>query len=973
MTPERWAQVEALCYAALQRPTAEREGFLDTACAGDATLRSEVGSLLAEESREAGFMRNAAFNVPHVVSPEGGALAGQRLGHYAIGALLGVGGMGEVYRAHDDKLARDVAIKVLPSAFTANPDRRARLEREARTLAALNHPNIGAIYGIEDADSVPALVLELIEGETLAERLARAGGPGGALPSAEALVIARQIADAVEAAHEKGVVHRDLKPANIKITPAGIVKVLDFGLAQITVDGVPADPSETRRGAIVGTASYMSPEQARGHAVDKRSDIWAFGCVLYEMLTGQLLFPGDTVSETITKILEHEPDWSALPVATPPPIRRLLTRCLAKDPRQRLRDMGDARIEIDAHDEVHGSIAAPLPPLRERRKVMWLPWVATAALASTLVWVLWVAASPPSVSTEVLRLRTELGADVALAPFNVQFGDSTVISPAGDAIAFVGQAAPDASPELFVRRLNQLQAVRLPGTDNALMPFFSPDGEWIGFFADAKLKKVATRGGAVVTLAAAPSARGGSWGDDGTIVFAPHQTPGTQLMRVAAGGGNAEPLGSLADGEAIQISPQVLRGGTAVLYTSSRVAGSFNEADLVVEVVAEGSKKIIQRGAYHGRYLTSGHLLYVHDGTLFTAPFDLDRLEVTGPPVPAVDEVIANAITGGAQFSVSNTGTLAYLPGKGVGAGTPLHWMERSGSTTPLRAWSANWFNLSFSPDGRRVAMEIRERTSDIWSYEWARDTLTQLTRDPSRATNPIWTPDGTRITFASPRADKSAANLYWQSADGKDEPQRLTTSVNQQYPSSWHPSGAFLAFEETSPPLNVDVMILPFEGNAATGWKAGQPFVFLNSPFIEGQPVFSPDGKWLAYVSRESGREEIYVRPFPGPGPKWQVSTTGGNLPTWSRSKPELFFGANGRIMMTTFRVDGPTFHAGEPRVWSEGRYQTRGVNRMFDLHPDGERVALAPAPQARDTPKQDHVLLILNYFQELRRVAGQ
>ena len=970
MTPERWAQVEELCYATLERPTEERDAFLHNACAGDVTLRGEVESLLAEESREAVFMRKAAFSLPLPVSEDQGALVGQRLGHYAIGALLGVGGMGEVYRAHDHKLARDVAIKVLPSAFTATPDRRVRFEREARALAALNHPNIGAIYGIEDAEGVQALVLELIEGETLAERLERASGQGGALAVAEALAIARQISDAVEAAHEKGVVHRDLKPANIKITPEGIVKVLDFGLAQVTVEGAPPDQTERRGGAIVGTAAYMSPEQARGRAVDKRCDIWAFGCVLYEMFTGRLLFPGKTISETLAKILEHEPDWSILPVTTPPSIRRLLRRCLVKDPKHRLRDMGDVRLELEVQDEVQESISRGQPLPQERQKPAWPPWVTASALAAALLWMLWTP-RPQALPTEVLRLRTELGGQVPLAPFTLQFGGATAISPAGDTLAFVGQADLDSPRELFVRRLDQLQAIRLPGTDDALLPFFSPDGEWIGFFAASKLKKVATSGGAVVTLADAPSARGGSWSDDGTIVFSPHQIPGTRLMRVASDGGDAEPLGSLADGEAIQISPQVLRGGTAVLYTSSRVAGSFNDADLVVEVVPGGSKKIIQRGAYHGRYLNSGHLAYVHDGTLFVSPFDLNRLEVTGPAVPAVDEIISNAITGGVQFSVSDTGTLAYLPGRSIGTGTPLHWMERSGNTTLLRVWPANWFNLAFAPDGRRVAMEIRERTSDIAIYEWARDTLTTLTQDPGRATKPVWTPDGSRIAFASTRADKSAANLYWQRADGRDEPKRLTTSVNQQEPTSWHPSGAFLAFEETQPPLNLDVMILPFEGSDATGWKAGQPFVFVNSPYIEGGPAFSPDGKWLAYSSKESGREEVYVRPFPGAEPKWQISTDGGTLPTWSRSKPELFFGANSRIMVTTYTVKGATFEAEKPQLWSEGRYQTRGANRMFDLHPDGQRFALAPAPQSSDSPKQDHVFLVLNFFQELRRAA--
>ena len=446
--------------------------------------------------------------------------------------------------------------------------------------------------------------------------------------------------------------------------------------------------------------------------------------------------------------------------------------------------------------------------------------------------------------------------------------------------------------------------------------------------------------------------------------------PGTRLLRVPSAGGRAEPLTALAEDEAIQLSPQILPGGKAVLYTASTIAGAFNDANLVVQALPSGARKVVQRGGYHGRYLMSGHLVYIHDGTLFAVPFDLDRLEVTGQPMPALEGVTSNAITGGAQFSVSTNGTLIYLPGPSIGAGTPLHWMDQQGKTTPVRAWLANWLNPLFSPDGRRLAMEIREGTSDVWVYEWARDTLTRLTSDPVRAMKPVWTPDGRRIVFASPRADKLAANLYWQPADGTGAAERLTESKNAQGATSWHPSGKFLAFEETTPETNVDLMILPMEGDDVSGWRPGTPTVFLNSPFIEGGAMFSPDGRWIAYVSLESGRSQVYVRSFPKPGGKWQISTGGGNSPTWSCTKRELFYGANGQIMVAAFAVNGDSFRAETPRLWSEGRYQTRGSNRMFDLHPDGERFAHAPV-QAAVGAKADKAVFIFNFFDELHRIV--
>ncbi len=441
-------------------------------------------------------------------------------------------------------------------------------------------------------------------------------------------------------------------------------------------------------------------------------------------------------------------------------------------------------------------------------------------------------------------------------------------------------------------------------------------------------------------------------------MFAPNQTRGTRLLRVPASGGRAEALTSPADGEVIQLWPQVLPGGKAVLYTGATTAGAYNNANLVVQALPDGERKVVQSGAYHGRYLPTGldsrgeraggHLVYMHDGTLFAAPFDVNRLEVTGEPVPALEGVTSNAATGGAQFAVSASGTLVYLPGQSFGAGTPLQWMNREGQTTPLRVSPGNWSNLRFAPDGGRLAMEIRGRTSDIWVYQFARDTLTRMTSDPTGATRPVWTPDSRRVAFASARADNVTPNVYWLRFPEMGDAQRLTESRNAQQPGSWHPSGRLLAFEETTAQTGVDIMILPLEGDDTSGWRPGTPTAFLNTRFTETEPMFSPDGRWLAYSSNESEHQEVYVRPFPGPGGKRQISSGGGNLPTWSRNKQELFYGLNGQVMVAAFTVEGATFQAEEPRLWSEGRYQARGSNRMFDLHTDGERLALAPAANA-------------------------
>jgi serine/threonine-protein kinase len=990
----RRRRVEEVCDAALDLDAGERAVFIARACGDDEALRQAVEMFLAHARTADGFLAAPIGAVAAHVLGEAreASLLGRQIGSYTILAHLGAGGMGEVYRARDAKLGRDVAIKVLPVSFANDPDHLARLAREARLLAALNHPHIATIHGLEEADGVRALVMELVEGPTLAEKLthdsqrkARAG-----LPLAEALTIGGQIAEALEAAHDKGVIHRDLKPANIKFSHDGHVKVLDFGLAKaFSSDGSGSDVShlpsitatDLQAGVIVGTPAYMSPEQARGQAIDKRTDIWAFGCVLYEMLTGRTVFQGDTISDTIAALLEREPEWGVLPASTSTGIEHLLRRCLDKDPKHRLRDIGDARIEIDEALTTPSvdARAATVPSAQPRRWRRALPWAvafgAAAVAAAVLLapWALRQTVAPPA----PLRLTADLGADASLATAvgqNATIAASVTLSPDGGLFAFVAQTTSTGTPQLYVRRLEELQATPLTGTDGAASPFFSPDGRWIAFFAQGKLKKIPVTGGPVVTLCDAANGRGGSWGDDGTIVFTPSVSEsGLFLWRVPSGGGTPEPL-STPDGEATQRWAQVLPGSKAVLYTGNTGVGGYENANLVVQPLPAGARKIVLRGGYYGRYLPSGHLVYIHDGTLFAAPFDITRLEVTGQPVSALEGVASNPNIGASQFAVSDTGTIVYLPGRSTSGAIPIHLMDRSGKTTPLRAAPATWFNPAFAPDGRRLAMDIREGNQlDVWVYEWAGDTLSRLTLDPGEDRKPVWTPDGLRIVFSSNRAVATTPNLYWQRTDGTGEVQRLTDSKNRQFPWSWHPSGRFLAFTEVNPQTGTDTMILPMDGDEASGWKPAKPVAFLNSRFIENFPAFSPDGRWLAYASNESGRPEIYVRPFPGPGGKWQISTDGGTQPTWSRTQHELFYGAlNNRMMVSSYVVDGNSFRAEKSRLWSEARYMPREAGqRAFDLHPDGTRFALAGVVETQAESRQEKVVFIFNFFDELRRIA--
>ena len=819
-----------------------------------------------------------------------------------------------------------------------------------------------------------------MEGETLAGRLAR-----GRLPLDEALAIAREIVDAVEAAHEKGIIHRDLKPSNIALTADGHVKVLDFGLAKAmepqgllsSADHLAMTHSPTltfaatQAGVILGTAAYMSPEQAKGRVADKRSDVWAFGCVLFEMLAGKRAFEGEDISDTMAAVLRGEPGWDGLPPTVPPSIRSLLKRCLDKDRRARIPEMSVVRFLME--DASAPAPAAPMMPSDvtatvARRAMPWAVAGAAAVMAAVAV-VMWAPWRAPA-QRATIRLDAQLGADASL---RTDLGAGAVLSPDGTLLVFAAAAGNGDRSQLYVRRLDQLQAAPLAGTDDATGPFFSPDGQWVAFFGGGRLKKVAVTGGAAVTLTDAASPRGGVWAPDDTIVFAPTATAG--LSRVSSAGGTAAPATMLGENENSHRWPEVLPWG-GILFTVSSGAGFSAEGASLVVQDGSGARKTLVRGGYYGRYVRSWHVVYLNNGTLFAAPFDARRLELTGQGVPVLEAITNSTANGSSQIAVSASGTAVFLPGQTLDNDAPMSWMDRAGKTTPLRATPANWSNPSFAPDGGRVAIDITDGTqADVWIYEWARDTLSRLTFDGTDDQRPAWTPDGRRIAFVSKRGDKSTFNVYWQRSDGTGDVQRLTESKNQQMTGSWHPSGKFFAFSEATSGNSSDLMILPMEGDETTGWKPGSPTAFLQTPQNEGSPMFSPDGRWIAYLSNETGRTEVFVRPFPDPGGKWQISTGAADDPTWSRARRELLFASTPdlRLMVAPYTVDGDSFRADKPRLLSDSRFVTRPrpPSRDLDLHPDGERVAVAASAEPQAATVLDKVVFVFNFADELRRVA--
>jgi serine/threonine-protein kinase len=870
-------------------------------------------------------------------------MIGQTVGSYHITGKLGAGGMGDVYRATDTRLGRDVAMKFPGERFSE------RFEREARAIAALNHPNICTLY-----DVAPTyLVMELVEGITLAERIAESP-----IPLEEALTIARQIAAALEEAHDKGVTHRDLKPANIKIRPDGTVKVLDFGLAKVPQSPAAASTdaaaamslsptismAATQAGVIVGTAAYMAPEQAKGKPVDKRADIWSFGVVLYEMLVGRPPFRGEDVGDVLASIIKEEPKWDELPT----PVRRLLQKCLEKDPRKRLRDISGVDLLLDTGTPASiGTVRRP-----------YVHYALEGALVLALgisVWLLW-----PGRQAErpLMRFNVDLGPDVSLGSIR---GADAIISPDGNRIAFVSRN------RLFTRRLDQVETVELPGTEGATAPFFSPDSGWLGFFAAGKLKKISMAGGLPIALADAIGGAGGTWGPDGTIIAS---LDNRTLHRVTATGA-ATQLTQPARDEVAHRWPQFLPNGTAIIFSVRRTNGE----EIQAMSLENGQRRTLHKAGTFARYLArskgQGFVLFVSGNTLFAAPFAGDRLTLEGNPAPVLDGVAVTPGLGAssAQFDVSRTGTLLYRTEAQGTDRVTLHWIDASGKARPLPTEPGVYLHTRVSPEGDRVAMTVRaEGGADIWIYDLRRDAMSRLTYGGGDYQFPVWTPDGRYIVFSS---GLSGGGLQWIRADGASRAQRLVSTEFGQFPWSFTPDGKRLAYAEfPRGGGSGDIWTVPIEFNNG-GLKAGKAEEFLKTAANELYPAFSPDGHWLAYRSLETGISQIYVRAFPDVGGKWQISDDGGVIPIWSSNGRELFYRTEDqRIMAVSYTTKGDAFVPDKPRQWTDIRL-AEIAQRNLDISPDGKGF-LGLLSSSPTNVGRNHINILQNFADELERRFG-
>jgi hypothetical protein len=882
--------------------------------------------------------------------------AGTRLGPYEIVSPLGVGGMGEVYRARDSRLKRDVALKVLPAEFAGDPDRLARFQREAELLAAINHQNIACIYGLENSEHLTGIVLELVEGETLADRLRR-----GPVAVNDALRMGAQIADALAAAHDKGVVHRDLKPQHVAITRNGEVKVLDFGLARRphlgagAADGSPTitNAALTELGAVLGTAAYMSPEQANGLTADRRSDIWAFGCVLYEMLTGQRAFEGQSVSKTLAGVLMKEPAWERLPAATPPAVGAFLRSCLKKPRDERVRDIGDVALALRGAFDVGGAdgsrMRAQAPGSWHRTIVRGIAALVAASVPAAVVWFATRPQEPKTIRTEV----TTTGASSLLIN---GFNRDLAITPDGSTIVYRGQA------QLLVRALDRLEPAVLSGLGAPRGVFISPDGQWVGFFdGNTILKKVAITGGSPLTICAVDGSgsRGASWGPDGTIVFATNRAT-AGLQRVSAAGGTPTALTTpgAASGEGYHVWPEFLPGGSAILFTILPSTGAIDDAEIAVLDLATGDYRVLLRGGSHAHYVKTGHLLYGVSGTLRAVPFDLDRLEVKGTPTVVLEPVVTTS-AGALDLVVAGNGTMVYVPGGIAGAAGSLVWVDRAGREEPLGAPVRAYTYPRISPDGTRVAVDIRDRERQMWTWDVARRTLTRLPFDSPSENYPTWSSDGKRIVATLDSG--SATNIFWRPADGTGVVERLSGSPNMQSSTAMSPDGTRLVVGELRPATGLDLMMIPLQ-------PRGPAVPLIETKFNELNAEFAPKGQWLAYESNESGREEVYVRPFPSvEGGKWQVSTSGGRTPIWSRDGRELFYLSSDNRLMGVRIEPGTSWRTTPPAQVLQSRYFEAGTGspRTFDVARDGRFLMIK-----QDSSNAPHNLVVVQHWlEELQR----
>jgi serine/threonine-protein kinase len=949
-----WGRLDALLEAALEFPEAERRPWLDRVCDGDPETRAELERLLANAESEDGPLQTGAAEAMEKGQPT--LAAGSRLGRFELLGLLGSGGMGSVYRARDPALGREVAIKALAEAFRDDADSLRRFEREARVLGALNHPRIAAIYGLERIDGAPYLVLELVAGETLRQRLER-----GPLPVPEAVACARQVAEALEEAHRQGVVHRDLKPSNVMLASSGGIKVLDFGLAKAARQPGRASASDlvdvrTLTGVILGTAPYMSPEQARGEEVDARSDIWAFGCLVYEMLCGQRAFPsGASVPEILAAVLRDEVAWDGLPPGTPAELRRLLQRCLRKEAHARLPDIADARLML-AELETR---PAP-PPVRPGTGALaWAIPLCLAALLGGLAGTGW----RPAPARPLARLGLDLPRPLA---FDTQYAAPFAVAPDGSRLALVAGEA--GQRRLHVRGVAELLPRPLPGTEGGWQPCFSPDGRFLAYFADRKLYRVAVAGGPPSALAEVGSnPRGASWADDGSIVLAASQTSG--LSRVPATGGALVPLTRLdeARGEESHRWPQVLPGGF-VLFTAVELDTSFDEARLEVVSLASGERRQVLAGGAHGRYLSSGHLLFVRGGVLLAVRFDLQRLEVRGAPEVVAEGVRYDPRNGGAHLAAA-ADVLVYQPSLPSSGEAYLDLVEPAA----VRRLSEprSFRSPRLGPDGSRVAVVMGAgESADLWLVEEGA-TLTRLSTG-LRPHQPAWRPDGHGVTVSA-----SEAGL-WQLqtlALNGGPPTVLHRSRHRLYPDAWSPDGRRLVFQEHRADAGWDLWTLQAD---ATGRPAGSPQRFLSTPFHEAQASISPDGAWVAYESDElDGLVDIYVRSFPEGAGKVRLTTSGGRSPRWGRAGELYYWNTSlGQVIRLDWRAEAGHFTAGPGRPAWDGlgdgpelrRLLSAPNGRDFDVAWRGHRLLVQESAAPPPEPPLVRPVVVLGITSELR-----
>lgn len=926
MTPERWQQIKAVLEQALETPQQERSAFLDQACSDDVEMRKELDSLLkSSEDVRSGFLHSP---IPPVT-----LISGSRIGEYEVRTLVGSGGMGEVYRARDTRLDRDVAIKVLPTYLSSDRDRLQRFEQEAQATAALNHPNILSVFQFGSFEGAPYLVTELLEGETLRDLIRR-----GPISQRKAIDLAIQIAQGLAAAHGKGIVHRDLKPENIFITRDGRIKILDFGLAKL-IGVAPRHNAltDTEPGVIMGTASYMAPEQVRGQVADNRSDIFAFGTIMYEMLSGNRAFHRETSADTMSAILKEDPPPLSETLA--PALSRIVRRCLEKNPEQRFHSASDLGFALEAITTMSDTSSAQF--VRKRRRLWPIAVGALLLVATLLAAVLWLGKSLPSnQSVSQVKFSVELPSSDSIGEF---VGSSVALSKDGTKLAYVVNHGTERS--IFIRPLNQLEGTSVAGTERGSAPFFSPDGEWLGFAADGKLKKVAVKGGQPQTLCDVAVMPGAVWGPDDTIVYSPNFNTG--LFAISARGGKPRRLTAPNHGE-FHFLPDFVPGSKEVLFTIwNGTSSSLDEAKTAVLSLDTGKIRVISEGGWSARY-APGRLLYLQGESWLSVPFDWKNLRVIGRPQEIAGGIWKNLYVGVAYLATANNGTLAYIPGGPGGPQRSLVWVNRTGERQIISSARHPYSAPRLSPDGHHIALWImHDIVANIWTYDPARDTFGRLSFFGDDHTV-AWSPNGKRVAFESSR--NGPHQLFVVSAEGGD-PVQITNGDSEHYLCDWSPDGRRLAYVDWNLESGADLWTVDLDSKATSS--------IANSKFMEKQAAFSPDGRWIAFTSDEAGQSEVYVQAFPGPGPKRQVSSGGGEEAAWSRSGKELFFRLGGQVYVVPMEEKSGGISSGRPKLLFQGLFNyTITFSRSYDIGPDGRSLMVAE-PEGPVAPRQIDVIV--------------